>query len=132
MHIHNTSRPAARSRRTRYLWAVLAALLLLALLTLYMAIPRAASLTKPYRWTHIPLGHPRSLLHQYLGAAATPDSVYSQTHQDEWITYRSKGQFRLQVQYNANSIATGYKLWFTYRLGFFKKEYLLVTGQWRQ
>lgn len=113
------------TNKKNYFIAIILGLLVLLLLTLFVAIPRGAALTVPYKWRNIPLGYQRNILHQYLGNTTTPDTVYTATHRDEWIAYRNNGLYQLQVQYGTDSIATHYQLWFTYRLGFIRKKYLL-------
>jgi len=91
-------------------------------IAVFVIVPRAAGISLPYHWANIPLGQPRTLVHQYLGKPS--DTTQALT--DGWVAKRENGDYQLTLTYNSDSVSTAYKLYFNYHLGFFHKQYLLV------
>ncbi|RFM28145.1 hypothetical protein [Deminuibacter soli] len=120
------------ARKKPFFIAIAAALLITGVLTLFIAIPKTASLSLPYRWSHIPLGYKRSLLHQYFGHTTSNDTTFTPSQPDEWIAYRRNGLYRLVMHYNQDSLSTHYQVWYTYKLGFFHKSYILKEEDAKQ
>jgi hypothetical protein len=87
----------------------------------YFIIPKAASLTLPFRWNAVPVGQKQTIVRQYFGRPADTSVAFT----DKWIAARKNGEYILQVHYAADSLADGYKLLFNYRLYFFHKQYVL-------
>jgi hypothetical protein len=103
---------------------LLAALMAIACLCIFVLIPKAANLTLPYRWNRIPLGEKRDITHQFFGKPAdtAPQS-------DTWKAERDNGYYLLHIDFDKDSVAQQYHLYFHYKLGFFNKEYLLNEGR---
>lgn len=109
-----------------YLIGVFIALVATLLFAVFFAIPRAAGLTLPFRWGYIPLGQKRFAMEQYLGRTTAVDSVTPGTYREQRIAYRKNGEYTLNLYYSAtDTTVTGYSIYFTYRMGFFHKQYLL-------
>ncbi len=118
-------------KRWQPLLAVLLCWVLFSFSAIYFFIPKAAALTLPYRWNHIPLGQPRSSVLQYLGKPASADKLQLTAKGDIWKAERNNGEYILKIQYNINTdtVAQNYTLDFRYKLGFFHKTYHLKSNQ---
>ncbi|MBN9296157.1 MAG: hypothetical protein J0I41_04050 [Filimonas sp.] len=90
---------------------------------MFIAVPKAAKLTMPYRWGNVPLGQKRFLFHNYYGKPLNGDSA---SLTDKWRANRENGFYTLEVNYGQDSSAQHYKILFTYKVGFIKKEYNLM------
>ncbi len=110
------------NKRTKGFLILLCAFAAVFILTVYFLIPKAASLTLPYRWNSIPLEQTRGVVLQYLGRPEDTSIAYT----DQWIARRDNGEYVLKINYSKDSVAANYKLYFDYKLYFFHKEYLLV------
>lgn len=108
-------------RDRAFLTALLALLLATFFFALFVAVPRAASVTLPYRWNGVPLGARREVLLQYLGQ---PVRGGGEATGDDWMARRSNGSYLMQVEYR-DSLSAHYRLLFNYRLGWIRKTYLL-------
>jgi hypothetical protein len=112
-----------------YIIILLILLLTMFLIVVYFAIPKAASLTLPYKWNRIPLEQKQKYVHQYLGKPVDFDTSSSQLKADEWVATRENGKYVLTVYYDKDSVANNYTLLFNYQLGFFKKSYDLKPDE---
>ena len=110
------------NKRTKGLLLIFGFFAVIFLVMVYVAVPKIAALTLPFRWGSIPLDQPRTLVIQYLGKPF--DSSIALT--DEWRAQRENGAYILKINYSKDSVASSYKLYFDYSLSFFHKEYLLV------
>ncbi len=109
-----------------YLTGILIALVATLLFAVFFAIPRAAGLTLPYRWGYIPLGQKRFTMEQYLGRTTAVDAATPGIYKEQRIAYRKNGEYTLTLLYNTqDTTVQSYTIHFTYRLGFFHKQYLL-------
>lgn len=120
--------PGFIKRKKPYLIAITIAAIVMACLAWFVLIPKTAALTLPYRWNHIPVGYQRFMLHQYFGHTINGDSAYQASRTDEWIAYRTNGDYRLVVQYTKDSLSSSYEIWYRYKLGFLHKSYLLQSS----
>ncbi len=110
------------NKPTKGLMIVAGAFALVFIVMVYVAVPKIAALTLPFRWGAVPLDQPRTLVRQYYGRPF--DTTIALT--DEWRATRQNGEYVLKVTYTKDSIAQAYKLYFNYSLAFFHKQYLLV------
>lgn len=85
----------------------------------YIAIPKAAALTLPYKWSNVPLAQKQIIVHQYLGKPTNANSI---TQEEQWVEMRENGEYVLTVFYK-DSVANNYSLIFYYHLSFFHKNY---------
>jgi len=89
---------------------------------LFFVIPKAAAISLPYKWNHIPIDQKRVFVHQYLGKPEKDNM----SNGDEYTAGRTNGTYVLTIFYNKDSVATNYNLVFNYKLGFFHKQYDLT------
>lgn len=103
-------------------WAVLVFISLAVCITaVYFIIPKAAGISLPFRWNHVPLDQKRQVVLQYFGQPADSSAALT----DTWFAQRNNGNYQLVIHYNKDTVATGYQLYFNYKLYFFTKQYLL-------
>lgn len=108
-----------------FLIAIGIAILATFLLAWYILIPRAALINLPYRWGNAPLGVKRSVVQQVLGIPPQANESAILTTGDEWQAFRTNGNYTLHIYYNSDTIADASQIYFTYRLGFLQKRYLI-------
>jgi len=110
------------NKRTKGLLLVFGFFAIIFIIMVYVAVPKMAALSLPFRWDRVPLDQPRTLVRQYYGRPA--DTTIALT--DEWIARRNNSEYMLRVTYDSSNTAASYKLYFNYHPWFFKKQYLLV------
>ncbi len=110
------------NKRTKGLLLVFGAFAVMFIIMVYVAIPKIAALSLPFRWGTVPLDQPRILVRQYFGRPADTSVAFT----DEWRAKRENGEYVLRVTYGKDSIAASYKLYYNYSLYFFHKQYLIV------
>lgn len=110
-------------RRIKPVLAILAFLALVYYFFYEIALPYAAKANIPARWHNIPLGQKRMIVHEYLGLPSVGHSW--DVKADFWFRKVKKNSLHLEIRYNMDTAAAGYKIMFYYNSWLLNKKYTL-------
>src|SRR6476660_1233947 len=95
-------------------------------LVYFIFIPKTAMALMPFKWRNILAGQKRDSYYIYLGPSGTPDDV--QTYKgDIWLVKKGNFDFYLNINYNADSVASLVNIYYKFHNGLFSKTENLVV-----
>ena len=92
----------------------------------FIVIPKSAVLLIPEKWQQISAGQVRNNYLRYLGDATS--NINSNHLNDTWIVHNGNYEYNLQIEYNADSVSTGYSISYSFTNAFFKKKGVIISN----
>lgn len=97
------------------------------LLLFNLVVPKTAYLTLPTKWWRIPLGQPRSIVHDYLGEPIARQNQADSTL-EEWVSGSKGKKYRLRLYYYTDTAVVNYSIHYHYKNWLVERDYLIDSS----
>jgi len=86
-------------------------------------VPKTAAFTIPRKWSLIPFGQSKTIVHGYLGEPSVSDGT--DTTSEVWASGSKGKMYYLRIRYQADTVAINYSIRYQYRNWLVSRNYLI-------